>query len=110
MSKEHDFYWGENIARTLKDIHECVKKNIFSCQYKPLLDVKLENVVLDELHLMLRITGEESYLSHKYKQTKSIGSVRSCPTMSNVNVIYTNYYNKNLYSAIICKKCCKLLL
>ena len=76
MLKEHDFYWGENIARTLKDIHECVNKKIFSCQHKPLLDVKLENVVLDELHLMLRITGEESYLSHE--QTKSIGSVWSC--------------------------------
>ena len=50
-------YWVENEFRSLQDIRECAMKNQFSCQHKPLLHIKLENVVLDELHLMLRITG-----------------------------------------------------
>ena len=56
MSKGMD-YWVENEFRSLQDIRECAMKNQFSCQHKPLLHIKLENVVLDELHLMLRITG-----------------------------------------------------
>ena len=52
MSKPMDF-WETNECRSLKDIQDCAKKRMFSCQHKPLL----ENVVLDELHLMLRITG-----------------------------------------------------
>lgn len=30
---------------------------MFSCAYPPLLHIPLQNVILDELHLMLRITG-----------------------------------------------------
>ncbi|XP_028405265.1 uncharacterized protein LOC114527775 [Dendronephthya gigantea] len=55
MSKPMDF-WENHDCRSLKDIQDCAVKNRFSCQHKPLLEVKLENVVLDELHLMLRIT------------------------------------------------------
>jgi hypothetical protein len=57
MSKPMDF-WETHDCRSLKDIQDCALKNQFSCQHKPLLEVKLENVVLDELHLMLRITGQ----------------------------------------------------
>ena len=32
-------------------------KNSFSCEHKPLLNVPLCNIVLDELHLMFRVTG-----------------------------------------------------
>ena len=33
------------------------KNQKLSCVHKPLLEIPLENVVLDELHLMLRVTG-----------------------------------------------------
>ncbi|CAB4007697.1 Hypothetical predicted protein [Paramuricea clavata] len=57
-------YWETHDCHSLKDIKDCALKNKFSCQHQPLLEVKLENVVLDELHLMLRITGDH-YLSPK---------------------------------------------
>jgi ATP:corrinoid adenosyltransferase len=56
MSKAMD-YWETHDHRTIEDIKSCALKSVFSCQHQPLLDIKLENVVLDELHLMLRITG-----------------------------------------------------
>lgn len=58
MSKPQDYYWSDHIVRTLHDVKECVKKKQYSCAHQPLLDISLENVVLDELHLMLRVTGE----------------------------------------------------
>ena len=56
MSKPMVF-WETHEHRSLKDIQDCAVENKFLCQHKPLLEVELENVVLDELHLMLRITG-----------------------------------------------------
>ena len=49
MSKPVDF-WESHDCRSLKDILNCALKKQFSCQHKPLLEVKFENVVLDELH------------------------------------------------------------
>ena len=60
MSKPMNFYWEDNIRRTLDEIKTCSLKNEFACQHPPLLDIPLENVVLDELHLMLRITGKRT--------------------------------------------------
>lgn len=57
MTKPQDYYLGENITRTLEKVKDCAKKNKCSCVHQPLLDIPLENVVLDELHLMLRVTG-----------------------------------------------------
>ena len=54
-------YWETHDCRSLKDIKDCALNH---CQHQPLLEVKHENVVLDELHLMLRITGDH-YLSTK---------------------------------------------
>ena len=59
MSKELTF-WENEHGRSNTDIQECALKGTFSCQHLPLLDIKLENIVLDELHLMLCITGEKS--------------------------------------------------
>ncbi len=56
MSKPKDFYWGD-LARTLSKLKEWATSNKFSCQHQPLIDIELENVVLDELHLMLRVVG-----------------------------------------------------
>ena len=57
MSKSQDNYWMVNIKRTLEDIRQCCLKQEFSCQRPPLLDIPVDNIVLDELHLMLRVTG-----------------------------------------------------
>ena len=57
MSKSQDNYWMVNIKGTLEDIRQCCLKQEFSCQRPPLLDIPLDNIVLDELHLMLRVTG-----------------------------------------------------
>ena len=57
MTKPEDFYRLDDIRGTLDDIRRCCLKLQFSCERPPLLNIPLENVVLDELHLMLRITG-----------------------------------------------------
>ena len=56
MSKPLDF-WETHDCHSLKDIQDCAIKNQFSSQHMPLLEGELKNVVVDELHLMLRITG-----------------------------------------------------
>ena len=56
MSKPESHYWGEEIKRTLNEMkYLCGKKKDQSS--KPLLNIPLENVRIDELHLLLRITG-----------------------------------------------------
>ena len=57
MSKARDYYWQESLVRTLQTMKDHTKNQKFSCVHKPLLEIPLENVVLDELHLMLRVTG-----------------------------------------------------
>ena len=57
MSKEEKYYSEKPMARTLEEIRKCAHKQSYSCVHPPLLNVPLENIVLDELHLMLRITG-----------------------------------------------------
>jgi hypothetical protein len=61
MSKPIDFYWTEQFARTLAHILECAKSNMFSCKHRQLIRISLQNVVLDELHLMLRVTGQHFF-------------------------------------------------
>ena len=51
-------YWEKHENRSIEDIQTCALKCQFSCQQQPLLHIKLENVVIDELHLMLRTTGD----------------------------------------------------
>ena len=58
MSKTQDHYWEAKMARTIAGMRADAMTNKFSCEHRPLLNIPLENVVLDELHLMLRITGE----------------------------------------------------
>jgi hypothetical protein len=58
MTKTQDFYWSSDIRRTIEDIRQCCLKKRFSCDHPPLLSIPLGNIVLDELHLMLRITGK----------------------------------------------------
>ena len=63
MSKSKDFYHQESNKRTLEKIKEYYKTRQYSCEHYPLLNIELDNVVLDELHLMLRVTGTNQYKS-----------------------------------------------
>ncbi|XP_020911538.2 uncharacterized protein LOC110249299 [Exaiptasia diaphana] len=59
MSKPMDFYiTDKEMIRTLEDIKKCALKNSYSCEHVPLVNIPLENIVLDELHLMLRVTDK----------------------------------------------------
>ncbi|CAB4025926.1 Hypothetical predicted protein [Paramuricea clavata] len=58
MTKSQDFYLIGDIKRTLEDIKACCLKKQFSCERPPLLNIPVENIVLDELHLMLRVTDK----------------------------------------------------
>lgn len=59
MSKPEEFYWSDGQARTLEEMKEMAHKtsNNFGCINPPLLNIPLENIRVDELHLLLRITG-----------------------------------------------------
>ena len=56
-TKPLDHFNAGDLKRTLqeiKDLHNTTKK--FSCKNRPLLEIDLDHVILDELHLMMRIT------------------------------------------------------
>lgn len=58
MSKPETHYWSDEMKKTLDGIkHLCTVKDNFGCIKPPLLDIPIENVRVDELHLLLRITG-----------------------------------------------------
>ena len=63
MSKATDYFWLEPFVKTLQTIQDCAKNQKFSCVHQSLLEIPLENVVLDELHLMLRVTGTLNILA-----------------------------------------------
>ncbi|XP_067042143.1 uncharacterized protein [Acropora muricata] len=56
MTKPQNKYWKDHIARKLDGIIEDAKKKRHSCEHQPFLNIPLENLILNELHLMLRIT------------------------------------------------------
>ena len=62
MSKPMGFYWGSDMARTLEKMKSWSMSGKLSCAHHPLINIPLENVVVDELHLMLRVTGQ--YIIH----------------------------------------------
>ena len=57
MSKPHNYYWEIPLVRSLEDILNCVRNQTYSCVHRPLLNIEVPNIVPDELHLMLRVTG-----------------------------------------------------
>lgn len=60
MSKAKDFYWSNDMVRTIQEIQEYslqTSGEIFGCIHPPLIRITLCNIVPDALHLMLRITG-----------------------------------------------------
>ena len=62
MSKPENYYGQKPMARTLTEIKKCALEQKLSCVHQPLIEIQLENIILDELHLMLRITGEINIL------------------------------------------------
>ena len=51
--------WELKHGRSIKDMKKWALGGEYSCEFQPLLNIKLENVVFDELHLMLRVTGKK---------------------------------------------------
>ena len=57
MSKSSQYYDTDPLRRTLQEIKECVHKSNgenYCCVHEPLLNIPLDHIILDELHLMLR--------------------------------------------------------
>ena len=54
-----DHYQSPDLKRSLKEMFELARKkkqeNKYCCEHEPLLHIELDHVVLDELHLLLRI-------------------------------------------------------
>lgn len=57
MSHDLEYYNSPPLKRTLKDMHSLAgkTKQNYCCVHKPLLDIELSHVILDELHLLLRV-------------------------------------------------------
>ena len=86
------------LARTLQEVKEMSKKSKdnYGCCQEPLLNIELDHIVVDELHLLLRITDiltanliteviewdiEECLENKKNKDAhlnKLVSSIRSC--------------------------------
>ena len=59
MNKPDNYYNDIPLRRTLNGLHEFASKSKgknYCCVYQPLLNIPLDHIMLDELHLMLRIT------------------------------------------------------
>ena len=58
-SKTEGYYWSSGKARTLAKNRELSRKstNNYGCIREPLLHIPIENIRVDELHLLLRVTG-----------------------------------------------------
>ena len=57
MTKPEKFYCEGELKRTLPNVRESCLKQEYSCERPPLVNISLANIVPDELHLMLRVTG-----------------------------------------------------
>lgn len=99
MTKPDNYYNEAPLKRTLEELHECACKSKgenYCCAFPPLLDIPLDHIILDELHLMLRITDilignliedamqwddKENFLSHEKQKIhldKLINTINSC--------------------------------
>ena len=84
MSKPESHYCSDELKRTLEELFDlCTKKkNNFGCISPPLLHIKLENVRIDELHLLLRITGKYIYgYAHPVSEHMLIGTMSDVAQM-----------------------------
>ena len=56
MAKPEDFYWDDDVVRSMSDISKHAQSNSYGCRSEPLVKLPLTHVVMYELHMMLRIT------------------------------------------------------
>ena len=59
MNKPDNYYNDEPLRRTLEELKEFASKSKgenYCCVHQPLLNIPLDHIILDELHLMLRTT------------------------------------------------------
>ena len=56
MTKAIDYYEQASLKRTFDDIVKCSVSKSYSVKAMPLLQIDLEDIIIDELHLLLRIT------------------------------------------------------
>ena len=56
MTKDLDYYNTGELSRSIQEPNEYHAKNKFCCFQPPLFSIDLDHVILDELHLMLRIS------------------------------------------------------
>lgn len=59
MTKPDTYYDSSPLRRTLEELQECAEKSKgenYCCVHQPLLNIPLDHIILDELHLMLRVT------------------------------------------------------
>ena len=57
MKKPDNYYNDEPLRRTLEELQEFAsesKGENYCCVHQPLLNIPLDHIILDELHLMLR--------------------------------------------------------
>lgn len=56
MTKPEQYYNQPPLALSLEQVKKYAESDEFGCKYMPLLEIPLSNIVLDELHLLLRVT------------------------------------------------------
>ena len=59
MTKHDNFYDSCPLRRTLQELQEFALKSKgenYCCIHQPLLNIPLDHIILDELHLMLLVT------------------------------------------------------
>ena len=58
-SKPENHYWRDDTKRTLAENRVLAEKstNNYGCIKQPLLNIPIDNIRVDELHLFLRVTG-----------------------------------------------------
>ena len=108
-SKDIGFYNSGEMKRTLKDIKNCHSKNQYSCCQNPLFSINLDHIILDELHLMLRITdrllenlimevmekdSKEDFLKTN-KQAKSVNLDKLIETINSLGVSFSIWEKPN---------------
>ena len=55
MTKPLEFYHTRGMQRTSQNLKEDVVKNDFGVRAQPLVSIEPEHIIIDELHLLLRI-------------------------------------------------------
>lgn len=56
MSKPDNYYESSPQKRTLEELKRCCHLKRGNCINPPLLNIPLDHIILDELHLLLRVT------------------------------------------------------